>query len=219
MLRYILAPLAAVVLLTASLIPDDAEARVAEVAAIGAVAEPTAAALSQFEDLGAAALSQCAAQAIEATAIGAAIAATGIGATVSVRRRSARRLSARLRRGPTAVAAATTPTATGFARATNRGHPRAMLDLAQVRTLLLAERSRDVGVITEAVDAVLATSPEVSPLDIEMVFRDAGSPAYLISKPELTIVFGMPAWRSALDRLGMSPQENRYALAVTTGHS
>ena len=188
---------------------------VAEVAAIGAVAEATAAALSQFEDLGAAALSQCAAQAIGV----AAIAATGIGATVSVRRRSARLLSARRRRGPTAVAAATTPTATGFARATNREHPRAMLDLAQVRTLLLAERSRDVGVITEAVDAVLATSPEVSPLDIEMVFRDAGSPAYLISKPELTIVFGMPAWRSALDRLGMSPQENRHALAVTTGHS
>jgi hypothetical protein len=83
-----------------------------------------------------------------------------------------------------------------------------MLDLAQVRTLLLAERSRDVGVITEAVDAVLATSPEVSPLDI-----------YLIAEPELTIVIGMPARRSALDRLGMSPQENRYALAGTTGHS
>jgi len=32
---------------------------VAEVAAIEAVAEPTAAALSQFEDLGAAAQSQC----------------------------------------------------------------------------------------------------------------------------------------------------------------
>jgi hypothetical protein len=47
-------------------------------------------------------------------------------------------------------------------------------------------------VITEAVDAVLATSPEVSPLDIEMVFRDAGSPVYLISKPELTIVISMP---------------------------
>ena len=95
----------------------------------------------------------------------------------------------------------------------------AMLDLAQVRTLLLAERSHDVAVITEAVDAVLATSPEVSPTDIEMVFRDAGSPVYLIGKPELTIVIGMPAWRSALDRLGMSPQENRYALAGTTGHS
>ena len=94
-----------------------------------------------------------------------------------------------------------------------------MLDLPKVRTLLLAERSRDVGLITEAVDAVLATSPEVSPLDIEMMFRDAGSPVYLIGKAELTIVISMPAWRSALDRLGMSPQENRYALGHTTGHS
>ena len=42
---------------------------VAEVAAIGAVAEATAAALSQFEDLGAAALSQCAAQAIGVVAL------------------------------------------------------------------------------------------------------------------------------------------------------
>ena len=57
----------------------------AEVAAIG-VAAATAAARSQFEDLGAAALSQCAAQAI-AAAIGAAIAATGIGVTVLVRQR------------------------------------------------------------------------------------------------------------------------------------
>ena len=82
--------------------------------AIGPVAEPTAAALSQFEDHGAAALSQCVAQAIEATAI-----AAGIGATAvqqrSVQRRSARLPSALLRREPTAAVAATTPTATGFA--------------------------------------------------------------------------------------------------------
>ena len=97
--------------------------------------------------------------------------------------------------------------------------PAGMLDLHQVHRLLAAERSRDIGVITAAVNDVLAMSPEVSPLDIEMVFRDAGSPVYLISKPELTIVISMPAWRSALDRLGMSPQENRYALAGTTGHS
>jgi hypothetical protein len=37
----------------------------------------------------------------------------------------------------------------------------------------------------------------------------------VIAKPELTIVFGMPAWRSALDRL-VSPLENRYALAGST---
>ena len=60
---------------------------VAEVAAIGAVAEATAAALSQFEDLGAAALSQCAAG---ATAIGVRLSRLRrIAATVSVRRRSA----------------------------------------------------------------------------------------------------------------------------------
>ena len=60
---------------------------------------------------------------------------------------------------------------------------------------------------------VLAANPETNLLEIEMAFRDAGSPVYLVAKPELTIVIGMPAWRSALDRLGISPQENRYALA------
>jgi hypothetical protein len=55
--------------------------RLGAAAAIGVVAA-TAAVRSQFEDLGAAALSQCAAQ-----AIGAAIAGTAIAATVSVRQR------------------------------------------------------------------------------------------------------------------------------------
>src|SRR6187402_942178 len=82
--------------------------------ATGVVAA-TAVARSQFEDLGAAALSQCAAE-----AIGAAIAATGIGATASVRLRSVRLRSARLRREPTtAVAAVTTFTAIGFAHNTD----------------------------------------------------------------------------------------------------
>jgi hypothetical protein len=81
-------------------------------AAIGAVGEPTAAALSRFEDLGAAALSQCVAG---ATAIVVEpIAATAI--AVSVRRRSGPLRSEPLRPGPTA-AAATTPTATTFAPA------------------------------------------------------------------------------------------------------
>jgi Sel1 repeat len=35
----------------------------------------------------------------------------------------------------------------------------------------------------------------------------------LIAKPELTIVIGMSAWRSALDRLGMSPQAQIVANA------
>ena len=59
-------------------------------------------------------------------------------------------------------------------------------------------------------------SQETNMLEIDEVFRDAGSPVYLIGKPELTIVIGMPAWRRALDRLGMSPQANRDALAGKT---
>jgi hypothetical protein len=61
---------------------------------------------SRFADLGAAALSPCAAQ-----AIGAVIAATAIVATASVRQRWAQPLLALLRIG----AVATTRTATGFA--------------------------------------------------------------------------------------------------------
>jgi len=81
---------------------------VAEVAVIGAVAEATAAALSQFEGLEAA-LSQCVAV---ATAIGVGL----IAATVSVRPRWAPLQSEPPRLGPIA-AAATTLTATTFAPA------------------------------------------------------------------------------------------------------
>ena len=92
--------------------------------------------------------------------------------------------------------------------------PTAMtLSLNQCHSLLLAERSRDAGVIEAAVNDVLTSNSETNLLEIEMAFRDAGSPVYLIAKPELTVVIGMPAWRSALDRLGTTPRENRYALA------
>jgi hypothetical protein len=90
------------------------------------------------------------------------------------------------------------------------------LALDQAHALLIAERSRDATKITEAISAVLAANSETNLLEIEEVFRDAGSSVYLIAEPELTIVIGMSAWRSALDRLGMSPQESRYALAAFT---
>jgi len=53
--------------------------------------------------------------------------------------------------------------------------------------------------LTEAISAVLAANSETNLLEIEEVFRDADS--------------SMSAWRNALDRLGMSPQESRCALA------
>ena len=49
-----------------------------------------------------------------------------------------------------------------------------------------------------------------------MAFRDAGARAYVIAGPELTIVLGMGAWRAALGRASVSPEENRAALAGTT---
>jgi hypothetical protein len=89
-----------------------------DAAAVCALEASTAAAPSQFADPGAAlsllvdigvARSLCAAG------------ATAIADTVSVRRQWARLQSAQLRREPTtAAAAATTPTATGFARTTER---------------------------------------------------------------------------------------------------
>src|SRR6476620_7151931 len=87
---------------------------VAEVAAIGAVAA-TAAARSQFEDLGAAALSQYVAGAT-AIGVGPVAATAAIAATVSVRPPWAPLRSEPLRPEPTA-AAATMPTATTFAPA------------------------------------------------------------------------------------------------------
>ena len=34
---------------------------------------------------------------------------------------------------------------------------------------------------------MLAVSPETNLLEVDEIFRDAGSPVYLIAKPELTI--------------------------------
>jgi len=93
-----------------------------------------------------------------------------------------------------------------------------MLDLAQVRTLLLAERSRDVAVIAEAVDRI---GDE----------RGSEPARYRNGVPRcrLAHLFDRQARAYHCDRHAglaqrarsarMSPQENRYALAGTTGHS
>lgn len=60
---------------------------------------------------------------------------------------------------------------------------------------------------------MLAANPDAPLFDIEMALRDAGARAYGIAGPELKIVLGMRAWRAALGRAGVSPEENRAALA------
>jgi hypothetical protein len=92
----------------------------------------------------------------------------------------------------------------------------AMITPRQRHQLLLADISRDVATVTAAVTEVLAANPDATLFDIEMAFRDVGARAYVIASPEPTIVLGMRAWRAALGRAGVSPEENRAALAGTT---
>ena len=125
MLRRILIASAAAAMLLVTFQPDDAFARRGAACALEVftAAEPcereaTAAARSQLGDT-AVAPSLCAegATAMGAHTVQGPIAATAIAVTVSVPRQWARLRSVPLRRGPTtAAAAATTPTATTFAR-------------------------------------------------------------------------------------------------------
>ena len=91
------------------------------------------------------------------------------------------------------------------------------LALAQVHRLLVADRARDAGVIRRAIAEVLAANPETSLLEIETALRDGAAQAHLIaSGAGLSIVFGFPAWRAALDKVGRTPEQNRQLLGDTT---
>lgn len=87
------------------------------------------------------------------------------------------------------------------------------LSLDQHHALLIAERSRDVAVISAIVADVLAANPDATPLDVELAFREGGSHIYLIAGSALSVVIGVPAWRAELGRAGLSPETNRMALA------
>ena len=89
------------------------------------------------------------------------------------------------------------------------------ITVEQRQQLLVADRTRDIEVISHIVDDMLVEHPDVTPLDIEMCFRDAAAQTYLIAAGgTLSIVLGMPAWRDALNAAGVSPDQNRAALAA-----
>jgi hypothetical protein len=70
------------------------------------------------------------------------------------------------------------------------------------------------GVIRRSIAEVLAANPETGLLEIETALRHGAAQAYLIaSGAGLSIVFGFPAWRAALDKVGRTPEQNRQALA------
>ena len=87
------------------------------------------------------------------------------------------------------------------------------LSLDQRHALVVADRTRDVDVITAAVAEVLAANRSATLLDVETTFREGGSPVYLIAGPTVSVVIGIPAWRAALAAAGLTPEMNRLALA------
>jgi hypothetical protein len=79
-----------------------------------------------------------------------------------------------------------------------------------LHALLLAERSRDVTTIETAVRDALDAGPGTTLSQIDQVFRDAGSPVYLIAgsgQKFWVVVRGLPALLSALKaaRAGSEP--------------
>jgi len=74
------------------------------------------------------------------------------------------------------------------------------LSLQHRHAVLLAERTRDISLITTVVTEVLAANPETSLLDIETALR-AANLTYLVANRTtggFQIVFGMPAQQAAL---------------------
>ena len=83
----------------------------------------------------------------------------------------------------------------------------------QRRRLLVADRSRNAGVVTAAITEVLAANPDADLFDVEIAFRDGGAHSYLIAGERLSIVFGMQAMLAAVTAAGMTVKQNRAALA------
>ena len=71
------------------------------------------------------------------------------------------------------------------------------LSLQHRHALLLAERTRDISIITTVVTEVLAASPETSLLDIETALRQADRQAYLV--PNITEALAANPETSLLD--------------------
>ena len=88
------------------------------------------------------------------------------------------------------------------------------LSVQHCHALLLAARTHDVGVITTVVTEVLAESPETNLFEIEQAFRDSAAAAYLVATTEgFEVVLGIMAMLTAVGKAGVTPAENRSALA------
>ena len=79
--------------------------------------------------------------------------------------------------------------------------------------LLMADRTGDAAWITAAIEHLVAADPTVTLDEIEGALRDAAGSAYLVADERFEVVIGMPAMLAAVAAVGMTPLENRVALA------
>jgi hypothetical protein len=75
--------------------------------------------------------------------------------------------------------------------------------------VLLAGRTRDVGVINTVVAEVLMASPGTNLFEIEQAFRDYASAAYLVATTEgFVVVLSAVAMLVAVSKAGMTVEQN-----------
>ena len=90
-----------------------------------------------------------------------------------------------------------------------------MITAKQRHQLEVADRTRDIDVIRIIVDDMLVEHPEVTPIEVETALRDARAQTYLIvNDGEISVVLGMQSWLNTLEQNGVTPEENRAALAA-----
>jgi hypothetical protein len=92
----------------------------------------------------------------------------------------------------------------------------------QRQQLLRIEQTHDVDAIGLILETILLDNPGATLLDAELALRDAGAKTYLVahhlnpgtSTATLAICTSMPDMLAALAVAGMTPAENRAALAL-----
>jgi hypothetical protein len=89
------------------------------------------------------------------------------------------------------------------------------LDPKQRHRLLLADRTRDPDAVTAVIVRLRNENRGATLAEIEDALRAAAGVSYLIGTAEgFEVVIGFAASRGALAKAGMTPEQNRRALAV-----
>jgi len=89
------------------------------------------------------------------------------------------------------------------------------LSVQHRHALLLADRTHDIGVVSTVVTEVLTENPETNLLEIEQAFRDGTAAAYLVATNDgFEVVLGVMPMLAAVGKAGVTPAENRAALAA-----